>query len=52
MKLGIYLQKWDVDYVVVYVAAQRIDGNSGDNSIYVLNGGGDESKSILVYAYS
>ena len=38
------LTEWDVDYVVVYVAAQRIDGQYDGNSIYVLNGGGDESK--------
>ena len=44
MKLGIYLQKWDADYVVVFVAGQKIVGHYGDNSIYVLNGGGDESK--------
>jgi len=38
------LTAWDVDYVVVYVAAQRLDGNWNGESIYVLNGGGDESK--------
>jgi len=38
------LTAWDVDYVVVYVAAQRIDGNYDGNSLYLLNGGGDESK--------
>jgi dolichyl-diphosphooligosaccharide---protein glycosyltransferase len=38
------LTEWDVDYVVVFVAAQRLDGNYGDNSIYLLDGGGDESK--------
>ncbi len=38
------LTGWDVDYVVVYVAAQRLDGNYDGNSLYVLNGGGDESK--------
>jgi len=38
------LTAWDVDYVVVFVAGQRIDGNWDGNSIYVLNGGGDESK--------
>jgi len=35
---------WDVDYVVVYVAAQRLDGDWNGDSLYVLNGGGDESK--------
>jgi dolichyl-diphosphooligosaccharide--protein glycosyltransferase len=38
------LTAWDVDYVVVYVAAQRLDGNWNGDSLYVLNGGGDESK--------
>jgi dolichyl-diphosphooligosaccharide--protein glycosyltransferase len=38
------LTEWDADYVVVYVAAQRLDGQYDGNSIYVLNGGGDESK--------
>jgi dolichyl-diphosphooligosaccharide---protein glycosyltransferase len=38
------LQEMQADYVVVYVAGQRIDGNWGGNPIYVLNGGGDESK--------
>jgi dolichyl-diphosphooligosaccharide---protein glycosyltransferase len=38
------LQEMQADYVVVYVAAQRLDGQYDGNSIYVLNGGGDESK--------
>jgi dolichyl-diphosphooligosaccharide---protein glycosyltransferase len=38
------LTEWDADYVVVYVAGQRIDGNWDGNQLYVLNGGGDESK--------
>jgi dolichyl-diphosphooligosaccharide--protein glycosyltransferase len=38
------LQEMEADYVIVYVAGQRLDGNWNDNSIYVLNGGGDESK--------
>jgi len=38
------LTAWDVDYVVVYVAAQRLDGDWNGDSLYVLNGGGDESK--------
>jgi len=38
------LTAWDVDYVVVYVAAQRLDGDYNGDSLYVLNGGGDESK--------
>jgi dolichyl-diphosphooligosaccharide--protein glycosyltransferase len=38
------LTAWDVDYVVVYVAAQRLDGDWNGDSLYILNGGGDESK--------
>jgi dolichyl-diphosphooligosaccharide---protein glycosyltransferase len=38
------LTEWDVDYVVVYVAAQRLDGDWNGDSLYILNGGGDESK--------
>ncbi|MDC0884030.1 STT3 domain-containing protein [Nitrosopumilus sp.] len=38
------LQDMQADYVVVFVAGQRIDGNWDGNSLYVLNGGGDESK--------
>ena len=38
------LTVWDVDYVVVYVAAQRLAGDWNGDSLYVLNGGGDESK--------
>jgi dolichyl-diphosphooligosaccharide--protein glycosyltransferase len=38
------LTTWDVDYVVVFVAAQRLDGDWNGESLYVLNGGGDESK--------
>ena len=38
------LQEMQADYVVVYVAGQRIDGNWDGDSIYLLNGGGDESK--------
>jgi dolichyl-diphosphooligosaccharide--protein glycosyltransferase len=38
------LTAWDVDYVVVYVAAQRLDTPYNGDSLYVLNGGGDESK--------
>lgn len=38
------LTLWDVDYVLVYVAAQRLDGDWNGDSLYVLNGGGDESK--------
>ena len=38
------LQDMQADYVVVFVAGQRIDGNWDGNPLYVLNGGGDESK--------
>jgi dolichyl-diphosphooligosaccharide---protein glycosyltransferase len=38
------LTDWDVDYVLVYVAAQRLPGDYNGDSLYVLNGGGDESK--------
>jgi len=38
------LQDMQADYVLVYVAGQRLDGNWNGNSLYVLNGGGDESK--------
>jgi len=38
------LTEWDVDYVVVYVAGQRLAGDWNGDSLYVLNGGGDESK--------
>jgi dolichyl-diphosphooligosaccharide--protein glycosyltransferase len=38
------LTAWDVDYVIVYVAAQRLPGDWNGDSLYVLNGGGDESK--------
>lgn len=36
------LQEMDADYVLVYVAAQRI--NSEDPALYMVQGGGDESK--------
>jgi dolichyl-diphosphooligosaccharide--protein glycosyltransferase len=38
------LTDWDVDYVVVYVAAQKLSGDWNGDSLYILNGGGDESK--------
>jgi len=37
------LQEMGADYVVVFVAGQRIDQGQ-DEPVYVLNGGGDESK--------
>jgi dolichyl-diphosphooligosaccharide--protein glycosyltransferase len=36
-------QDMGADYVVVFVAGQRIE-NANDESLYILNGGGDESK--------
>ena len=44
MKLGKCFKKCQADYLIVYVAGQRVDGNWDGNPIYVLNGGGDESK--------
>jgi dolichyl-diphosphooligosaccharide--protein glycosyltransferase len=38
------LQEMQADYVVVYVAAQKIGGDFEGKPIYLLNGGGDESK--------
>jgi dolichyl-diphosphooligosaccharide--protein glycosyltransferase len=37
------LQEMDADYVVVFATGQRID-EGNDQPVYVLNGGGDESK--------
>ncbi len=37
------LQEFDADYVLVYAAAQLIT-NEGEDPIYLLQGGGDESK--------
>jgi len=36
-------QQMGADFVLVFVAGQRID-NENDESLYLLNGGGDESK--------
>jgi dolichyl-diphosphooligosaccharide--protein glycosyltransferase len=36
-------QEMGADYIVVFVAGQRIDNENGE-SLYVLSGGGDESK--------
>jgi len=38
------LQEMQADYVVVYVAGQRLSADYNGNSLYLLNGGGDESK--------
>ena len=37
------LQEMDADYVLVFIAGQKIDVYS-EQSLYILNGGGDESK--------
>jgi len=37
------LQEMDADYILVFVAGQRID-NIQEEPLYILNGGGDESK--------
>ncbi|MGA0296618.1 MAG: STT3 domain-containing protein [Nitrosopumilaceae archaeon] len=37
------LQEMEADYVMVFVAGQQIDQQQGQ-SLYILNGGGDESK--------
>ena len=37
------LQEMDTDYVLVFIAGQKIDVYS-EQSLYILNGGGDESK--------
>lgn len=39
------LQEMDADYVVVFVAGQRLDAPS-DKPLYILEGGGDESKKL------
>jgi dolichyl-diphosphooligosaccharide--protein glycosyltransferase len=38
------LTAWNVDYVVVYVAAQKLEGDYAGKPVYLLDGGGDESK--------
>ena len=39
------LNEWDTDYVVIFIATQKLDAKADDGrSFYVLNGGGDESK--------
>ena len=41
----IMLEEWEVDYVVVFVAANHfMDDTESGLPLYVLNGGGDESK--------
>ena len=44
-KAWIMLEEWEVDYVVVFVAANHFgDDVESGLPLYVLNGGGDESK--------
>jgi len=38
------LEEMQADYVIVYVAAQRLDANWNGDPVYLLKGGGDESK--------
>ena len=39
------LKEMNVDYILVYVAAQKLDATYDGNLLYVLGGGGDLSKS-------
>ena len=38
------LKDWDVDYVVIFVAGEKYSTAQPDQLLYVLTGGGDESK--------
>ncbi|NIP61668.1 MAG: hypothetical protein GWN01_10925 [Nitrosopumilaceae archaeon] len=38
------LQELDADYVLVYVAGQKVSDSGAQQDLYLLNGGGDESK--------
>lgn len=38
------LQDMGADYVLVYIAGQKITNEGGEPDLYILNGGGDESK--------
>ncbi len=40
----ILTEELDADYVVVYVAGQKVTGTDAKEPLYILNGGGDESK--------
>jgi len=42
------LKEMDADYVLVFVAAQDIGSNNHDQPLYVLGGGGDESKILWI----
>jgi len=38
------LRDMQADYVVIFVAGQRLSSDNGDQPLYVIQGGGDESK--------
>ena len=38
------LKEMNADYVVIFVAAQKIDAQKNNEDVYLLGGGGDESK--------
>jgi dolichyl-diphosphooligosaccharide--protein glycosyltransferase len=38
------LQDWNVDYVIVFVAGEKFPTQQSDEFLYLLGGGGDESK--------
>ena len=42
------LKEMDADYVLVFVAAMDIDNNPNEESLYVVSGGGDESKILWI----
>jgi len=42
------LKQMDVDYVLVFFAATDIDNNPKDEPLYVVGGGGDESKVLWI----
>ena len=46
------LEEWGADYVVIYVAGNNIQGDYLGEPIYVLGGGGDESKLIWMLRIS
>ena len=47
----VLLKELDIDYLVVFVAGEKLQVKSNlGESLYVLNGGGDESKKTMVYA--
>jgi dolichyl-diphosphooligosaccharide--protein glycosyltransferase len=46
------LEEWGADYVVIYVAGNKIPGDYLGEPIYLLGGGGDESKLIWMLKIS